>query len=93
MSALPPGAVAYKSTPVFTEDTVPAGLLRDHTTKAGVWGRIEVEVGALRYVVQHQPPQLLTPTEPGVVEPQVPHHVEPLGPVRFRVVFLRVPAR
>lgn len=40
--ALPPGAQAYKRTPVFTQDTVPAGLLRDHVTREGTWALIHV---------------------------------------------------
>lgn len=38
---LPP----YKRTPTFDEHTIPAGLRRDHRTRAGVWGRIVVEAG------------------------------------------------
>ena len=34
---------------------------------------------------------MLTPERPGVVEPEVAHEVEPLGPVRFLVEFLRSP--
>ena len=45
----PTGFIAYQQTPVFTEHSVPAGLLRDHATKRGVWARIEVLAGALRY--------------------------------------------
>lgn len=87
----PEGLEAYKSTPWFTEDTVPAGLTKDHTTKAGVWARIVVAEGRLRYVVQ--PPVdaafLLEPGTAGIVAPLVPHHVSPQGPVRFQVVFHR----
>jgi tellurite resistance-related uncharacterized protein len=38
MKALPKTVVAYKKTPEFTELTLPAGLLKDHQTKEGVWG-------------------------------------------------------
>ncbi|MFO0612545.1 MAG: DUF3565 domain-containing protein [Polyangiaceae bacterium] len=82
----------YKRTPVFTEETVPRALLADHTTKAGVWGRIEVLEGALAYDV----PSLslvfeLRPGEDGSVAPEVPHHVTPRGAVRFFVEFYRAP--
>ena len=87
---LPAQCVAYKQTPEFTEATVPAGLLRDHTTRAGVWGRIVVLAGELRYRVPSLAvDQLLTPAAPGIVAPEVPHSVEPAGPVRFFVEFLR----
>ena len=34
---------------------------------------------------------VLTPERPGVVEPEVPHEVEPSGEVRFFVEFLKLP--
>lgn len=79
----------YKRTPSFTEATIPAGLQRDHTTKRGVWGRIEVEDGSLLYTVQY--PEVrsytLTPGTPGFVVPEMKHHVQALGAVRFHVAF------
>lgn len=92
MKSLPTEVAAYRRTPEFSQATLPAGLRRRHTTKAGVWGRICVLEGALRYRILE--PQLeehlLTPQHPGVVEPEVPHEVEPVGEVRFFVEFLRV---
>jgi tellurite resistance-related uncharacterized protein len=91
MKALPPDVVAYKRTAELTESTVPAGLLSRHTTKAGTWGRIRVLQGLLRYRILEpvREEHLLSPEVSGVVEPQVPHEVEVLGPVRFYVEFLR----
>jgi tellurite resistance-related uncharacterized protein len=94
----PPGATPYSRTGDFTEATVPAGLLRDHTTKAGVWGLIHVLEGRLAYAVTdpRRPASeiVLTPEgAPGVVEPTVLHKVAPLGAVRFYVEFWRVEAR
>ena len=43
---LPGGLEPYKRTNTFTEDSVPAGLLAEHSTKDGVWGLIHVEKGA-----------------------------------------------
>jgi tellurite resistance-related uncharacterized protein len=86
----PEGLQEYKRTPVFTETTIPAGLLRDHTTKAGVWGLIEVESGILLYTVQHprEHTHTLSAGVPGVVVPQMKHHVQAAtGPVRFHVAF------
>ena len=90
MPALPAGARPYKRTATFTEATVPAGLLRDHRTKEGTWARIVIEAGQLEYALESSPCTfLLTPQCPGVVVPTVPHHVKPIGPVRFHVEFLR----
>lgn len=88
---LPPDLEAYRQTPVFDEATIPEGLLRRHTTKAGVWGRIRVLEGELLY--RELEPSLredrLVPGRDGFVAPQVPHEVEPIGRVRFYVEFLR----
>lgn len=94
--ALPSGLEPYKRTATFTQSTVPAGLLSDHSTKDGVWGLIRVEEGALRYVVTDPRrtgvERVLTRQDPpGVAEPTILHHVEPLGRVRFHVEFLRRP--
>ena len=95
MSArLPSHVRAYKRTPSFTEKTVPAGLLGEHSTKDGTWGLIRVEEGELRYTVtdprRQATPELLSPSgEPGLVEPTIVHRVEACGPVRFHVEFFR----
>jgi tellurite resistance-related uncharacterized protein len=91
-AALPPDCEAYRSTPVFTEATVPPGLLRAHRTAPGVWGLIRVIEGRLLFRVLDPPSErVLDPTaEPGLVEPGVPHEVAPLGPVRFQVEFHRI---
>ena len=93
MKTLPPDAEPYRRTPDFSESTVPAALRRRHATKAGVWGRIHVLEGSLRYRILEPPEEehLLAVDRPGIVEPEVPHEVEPLGEVRFYVEFLRRP--
>ncbi|MEZ5598209.1 MAG: DUF1971 domain-containing protein [Pseudomonadales bacterium] len=90
MSFIPTDCEAYKRTPTFTETTIPAGLLRRHSTKAGVWGKIVVEEGSLLYRALE--PQLLevelTPDARGGAARQA-HEVAPLGSVRFHVEFYR----
>jgi tellurite resistance-related uncharacterized protein len=91
-AALPPGCEAYRSTPVFTEATVPPGLLRSHRTAPGIWALIRVLEGRLLYrVIEPRSERVLDPIgAPGLVEPGVPHEVAPLGPVRFLVEFHRM---
>ena len=48
-AALPPGCKAYRSSPVFTEATVPPALLRSHRTAPGTWALIHVLEGRLLY--------------------------------------------
>lgn len=90
---LPDGFAAYQRTPSFTEATVPKGLLADHSTKPGVWALIHVERGEVDYHL-HAPfheRQRLTPAAPGVVLPEVEHHVACPGPAAFHVEFWRAP--
>lgn len=91
MKTLPPNATAYRKTPIFTQETVPAALLGRHTTKAGSWGKIRVISGQLCYRILTDIPEehTLTPDSPGIVEPQVPHQIELLEPVKFYVEFHR----
>lgn len=87
MNQLPDDVVPYKHTRTFDQDSVPAGLLADHTTRAGVWGRLEVLEGAL--ILRFSDRDVACdPEHPGVIPPRVPHCVVPTGSVRFRVVFL-----
>jgi len=93
---LPADVELYARTAEFTEKTIPAGLLKAHTTKAGAWGLIHVLEGRLVYrITDPDRPgseAVLTPQSgPGVVEPTILHEVEPLGSVRFFVEFLRAP--
>jgi tellurite resistance-related uncharacterized protein len=91
MKSLPDSLTHYKSTPEFNADSVPAGLLKSHRTAENVWGRIRIIEGSLRYHILEPEPEtlLLTPDRHGVVEPGIQHQVEPIGPVRFCVDFLR----
>jgi tellurite resistance-related uncharacterized protein len=91
---LPDDVVLYRRTPIFTEATIPAGLLSDHRTKEGVWGMIRVLEGQLSYRIKDMRRPLmeflLTPkTIPAAIEPTITHEIEPCGPVRFVVEFYR----
>ena len=90
MNARPTSTPAdpYRRTPVFDENTLPAGLRREHRTKPGVWGVIRVFDGRLRYQVLDPISEvILEPGHPGLIRPDEPHLVEPLGPMRVQVEF------
>lgn len=91
MKNLPSHVAPYKKTPVFTEQSVPAGLLKDHRTKENVWGKIVVLEGGLEYTINEPEEEIIQLDERqfGVVEPTIPHRVSPLGNVRFYVEFYR----
>jgi tellurite resistance-related uncharacterized protein len=86
--AMPAEASEYKRTATFTEETLPAALRAEHRTKAGTWARIVVEAGVLEYHVRGRV-HLLERGIAGLVEPERPHYVRPLGSVRVHVEFWR----
>lgn len=91
MKELPTTVAAYKRTDTFTEQTIPNGLLKSHNTKSGVWGKIVILEGELRYRILEPEIEdnVLTTEHFGVVEPLVLHEVKPLGKVSFYVEFLK----
>lgn len=87
---MPGGLTPYRKTPVFEATTIPTALLSEHSTKAGVWGLITVEIGTLSLTFTKTGERFeLTPENPGVIEPEAPHAIAPLGPVRFQIEFWR----
>lgn len=89
---LPDTFIPYEQTPIFTEESMPAGLKRDHSTKAGVWAKIAVIEGKLRYYLDALETEMeLSQDKPGIVVPEVSHRVKPLGSVCFFVKFYRAP--
>lgn len=80
--------VPYRSTPVFTNDTLPAALRRAHCTKAGVWGQLHVLAGTIAYVIEAtQQQQMLHAGDCVVIEPQQLHYVEPSADIQMRIDF------
>lgn len=93
MPELPESAELYKTSPTYTEVTVPEGLLRDHRLRAGTWARIVIEEGKLLYALSDDPRAgwMLRPGIDGIVAPTVSHFVLPSGTLRFHVEFLKAP--
>ncbi len=82
----------YRSTPVFDENTLPAALRGEHRTKAGVWGVIEVIEGKVKFTRSDRADATtLEPGKPGLILPEQPHFVEPIGPMRMQVHFYDQP--
>jgi tellurite resistance-related uncharacterized protein len=90
----PAGVEPYRTTPSFDASTVPAGLLAAHNTRAGVWGRLEVEAGTLALVFAAPLDERveLHAGEWAAIPPTLEHHVELADGARFHVVFCRRPA-
>ena len=83
---MPEDLIPYKQTPHFDENSVPTGLLKEHSTKVGVWGSIEVVSGALLYSTQKRT-VTLSPGVVGIIPPQLVHSVAPEQSVIFYVQF------
>lgn len=87
---MPADCVPYRRTATFTQDTIPAGLLRAHSS--GIWALIHVMEGKLLYRVggPRSSERIIGPGDrPGLIEPHRLHEVAPLGPVRFYLEFHR----
>jgi tellurite resistance-related uncharacterized protein len=86
---MPLGLTLVRTTPEFGSDTVPAGLLRSHQVAAGLWGRLRVLAGEVRFVFACDPPavQDLHAGDHVDIPPETPHHVEPRADSRFIVEF------
>ena len=82
----------YRSTPIFDAQTLPGALRRDHRTKLGVWGVVRVLEGKLRLVYVEPPGEaVVEPGRPGLLLPDQPHFVEPIGDMRMQVDFYDQP--
>ncbi|WP_062270174.1 DUF1971 domain-containing protein [Endozoicomonas arenosclerae] len=91
MSTLPDHVAAYKQTPVFSQDSIPAGLLKTHRTKQGVWGLLQVLEGTVIFCPEQEGAEKikLSSGEQWVIEPEQEHHLELDGPVSCFVEFYK----
>lgn len=81
---------AFKRTPEFTADTVPRALLSRHRTAPGIWAKLQVQEGSVRYdVPEFERNFLLDSTNAGVIPPDVEHSIEPEPGSRFYIEFYR----
>ena len=107
---MPDGMVQYSQAPKapkrFTAETVPSGLLKDHSTKPGTWGIIRVFQGQVEYQItderfgggdddgtnRNKRFVIDTNSPPGIIIPEIKHHVKPLtDDAEFVVEFYRSP--
>ncbi|HEV7314018.1 DUF1971 domain-containing protein [Sphingopyxis sp.] len=91
---LPSDAHPYRTIGPFDAGHIPAGLLKTHNLKAGAWGLLTVEAGAIGFCWDDEAGGgcELQVGEVILVPPLVPHHVERRGPVTITIAFWRQPA-
>ncbi len=94
-SQLPDGLEHVRTTDVFDNATVPAGLLRAHRLAKGVWGRLVVHTGTVTFVFDDEPdrPITLNAGDSVAIPPTRQHHVELPHPATFAVEFHRTRSR
>ena len=73
---LPESVRLERTTPTFTAETVPPGLLRGHKVASGTWGRLRVHEGSVTFVLEESgEARRLGAGDTQVIEPDVVHHV------------------
>lgn len=89
---LPDDLDYVRTTDVFDNTTVPAGLLRAHRVADGAWGRLVVHTGTVTFVFEDEPdrPIVVSAGEAQAIPPGRHHHVELGGPATFAVEFHRL---
>ena len=78
----------YKLTPVWDQNTLPAAIRHEHSTKAGTWGVLRVLEGEVALVFKDSAASVqVTPCSPALIPPEAVHHVELNGPMKMQVEF------
>lgn len=90
--AMPPGFELVRTSPEFDEASVPAALRSAHRTSEGIWGRLVVLDGSLRFTFEAAPGagREVRAGQVQVIPPGALHRVEPGERVRFVVEFHRL---
>ena len=91
---LPEGLELARTTAVWDEQTVPAGVLSGHRVADGVWGQLVVRSGTVGFVFEDEPEVTIRVATDGrvTIPPGRFHHVVLDGPAAFVVEFYRPPA-
>jgi tellurite resistance-related uncharacterized protein len=91
---MPEGLELVRTTALWDEETVPAGVLSGHRVADGVWGQLVVRSGAVGFVFEDEPDVTIQVSTDGkvVIPPGRFHHVSLQGPATFVVEFYRKPA-
>ena len=90
---LPAGAACYKRIGPFSEDSLPAGILREHRLKDDVWGVLTIVDGAIGFTWDDaEGGEIeLAARSRLVIPPAVPHHLTVRGPFSLTIEFHRQP--
>ena len=89
MKVLPESINELKKTRMFSKDSAPEQLQKDHKTASGIWGLITIVSGSLEYVIVGDSTYTLSPEIPGVIEPEQVHYLRLEEPVEFYLTFYK----
>lgn len=88
--SLPDGLVPSHSSPIFSQDTIPGALQREHALAPGHWGMLNVLEGSLRFVnLETGETRRISAPDHVTIHPRMPHRVAIDGAVRCRIDFFR----
>lgn len=78
----------------FDDESLPAGLRRDHRVAAGVWAVLRVVRGSVRFTMATEPPvdRVVAAGASQPIPPEVLHAVDPAAATSLEIDFLRRPA-
>ena len=93
MNTQPPdGLIPGRSSPTFTQDTLPAALQAEHTLAPGQWAVLNVVEGSLRFVnLDTAEERLISAPDLVTIHPGLAHRVALVDRVRCRIDFYREP--
>ena len=81
---------SYKKTPEFTPDSVPQGLLKEHSVKIGTWGLLRVSAAEVTFHVASMGfTKRVVPGGEQIIVPELLHHIEPGSGAVFQIEFYR----
>lgn len=78
----------FRTSPEFTDENIPAVLLREHRLQQGTWGIVRVHTGEILYFGGETSVGFVTRAGAAVlVHPDKPHRLEVVGPVSLTLEF------
>ena len=87
---VPAGLIPSHSSPIFTQDTLPDALQREHALAPGHWGMLNVLEGSLQFVdLETGETRRIAAPDRVTIHPRARHRVAVDGPVRCRIDFFR----
>lgn len=80
----------YKKTPIFNAKNVPKAILEKHNTKEGVWGKLVVVSGSLKFIdIDKGEEVILIKGKQQIIEPTKWHKIVLIDNPEFYIEFFK----